>query len=517
MHAYKQTFRVTVNSGSLIILYVLGFILLSSIIATSSWENLTPEEALNKLPGRSLSVEFVLLTALESADVFDQLRAELKKAPVLSLRSRSSLDPVFFGGALYEDNKGEPATAFAPSQRKTFGGRMGVRGSLPTGTQLQASAQHEKSRLNFLNSPETDYHLNRIEFSANQSLTKDFFGQGNRALMRSGSAGSQAIAQSIKVQGENLLLQFVSLYLEAWLGQNRVITARDSLERRRRLKRSVDARLRRGNAVKSEGLQVNSAVLSSEVELLKAERSLQETWRALVIGLKLPLSFLSVDPTTIPVKLDGSIQEAEKLCRQLKEADILERNNEVSASRYQAEAQTAKNEYARGQSRWDVQATGKIGAQNREDHFSNALADSAGLKNPDWSVGVELSIPFLSLRERADRQEALSNSLQAKASESLTRSSVQIRWANACQGLTTAKKEIDSFKESAANQKSREAFESERYRLGSTTAFNVVSAGDDLSFADSNWRGAEAEGRLTAWNVLVLSGEVLKKFEDQLK
>jgi hypothetical protein len=419
---------------------VWGFILFSAFIGTSEWENLSPEEALNKLPGRALTVDFVLSTAVRSADVFDQLRAELKKAPLPAMRSRSSLDPSFFGGVLYQDNSGEPATTFEPSSRETLAGRMGIRGSLPTGTNLQASAQHEKSKLEFNNSPATDYHLNRLEFAATQSLLKNSFGQSTRALMRSGSAGSRAIVQNVKVKGENFLLQFIRLYLDSWLAQNRVATAKDSLERRRRLKRSVDARLRRGNAVKSEGLQVNSAVISSEVELLNAERSLQETWRALVIGLKMPQSFLEIDPTKIPVKLDDSIKEAEKLCATLKESEVLARNNEVAASKFLAESEAAKGDFARSQARWDIQATGKIAAQNRENRFSSAASDSASFKNPDWSVGLEVSIPFLSLRERADQQEALSNSLQAAAGESLTRASIQIRWGNSCAGLSAAKK-----------------------------------------------------------------------------
>jgi len=496
---------------------VWGIVFFAGILGASDWDNLTPEEALDKLPGKALTVEFVLSTAVKSADVFDQLRAELHKSPIPLLRSRMSLDPAFFGGLLYQDNSGEPGTTFEPSGRETFAARAGVRGRLPTGTSLQASTQHEKSELNFATAPDTKYHLNRLEFSASQSLWKDSFGQSTRSLMRSGTSGSEAMVYAVKVKGENLLLQFIGLYLEAWLAQNRVATARDSLERRRRLKRSVDARLKRGNAVRSEGLQVSSAVLSSEVELINAEKSLQETWRSLVIGLKMPVSFLNIDPTKIPVKLDESIQEAEKLCQQLKESDVINRNNEVAASRLLAQSEEAKSEFANTQSRWDVLATGKIAAQNREDRFSNAWSDSAAFKNPDWSVGLELSIPFLSLREKADRQEALSNTMYAKASESLTRASIQIRWANSCAALSASKKEIESFRQNAANQKSREAFESERYQVGSTSAFNVVSAGDDLSFADSSWRRAEAVARLTAWQVLVLSGEIIKKFQNELK
>ncbi len=487
------------------------------LISNSEWENLSPEEALNKLPDRSLSVEFVLSTAVKSSDAFDQVRAELKRIPVSYLRSRALIDPYLFAGIIVEDDRSEPANNFAPISRESVGGQAGLRGRLPTGTDLQLRTTHERSEVDFATSSLDPYHLNRFELSASQSLLKDAFGSGTRALMRSGSFGSRAAMEAVKVQGENLLLQFIRLYLDAWLAQRRVETARESLERRRRLKRAVDVRFKRGNAVKSESLQIDSAVLSSEVELMNAEKSLQETWRALVIGLKLPTSFLKIDPVKIPVKLDSSIEEASKLCSDLSETDVLERSNEVKAANLVAEAQKASSDYAKSISLWDVKANAKVAAQNREESFGGALGDTSSFKHRDWSVGVELQLPFFSFRERAEREEAKANAMRAQAQESLARSSTRIRWANSCSGLTIVKKEIESFKEAVKKQAARESFERERYQIGNTSVFNVVSAGDDLAFSEHSLRQAEVIGRLGAWEVLVLSGELISKFEDQLK
>jgi outer membrane protein TolC len=486
------------------------------ISSTSEWESLTPEQALEKLPGKALSLEFVLKTAAENADVFDRLRAQAERTNVPAWQGRSGLDPQIFAGFVYEDDQSEPPSPFAPETRETLGGVVGLRTHVLTGTQLQTQIRHERNALEFLSTPKDKYYLSRVDLSVSQSLLRDSFGVGTRALVRSGDAASQALGFGLQQQAEALLLRFVRLYYDAWLAQTRVLSARDSLARRKRLKNTVEVRVRRGNAVKSEGLQIDSAVLASEVEVMNAEKSLRDTWRALVIGLKLPFSFLKVDPVQVPVKLDDSISLALQLCTKLDEREVIEGSVEVLAAKAAAESAEQKARFSRSAKLWDLRAKASLGAQNREAAWGNSLKDSGGFKNPVWSVGLELQVPFLSLRERAEVQQSLSDSLSAQADSRLAQSSVQVRWANTCEAVRLAKEEIRALQSAVSKQKEREGFERQRYQIGNTTVFSVVSAGDDLSGAESHLRNVEAMGRVAAWETLALSGQLLKKFEEQM-
>lgn len=480
------------------------------------WAQMEAGQILEKLPERALTVEFVLGVAVESSDAFDEFRAEGRRIPVPHLRARAGIQPELYAGGVYEDDRSEPGLPFGPTERTTWGAVAGVRTRLPTGTSVQLQSRHERSSVVLPSTSADTYHLNRLELLLSQSLLKDAFGSGTRNLLRSGTAGSKALAFALKAEAEGLLVQFVDLFLNSWLAQTRVQSARENVGRRQRLKRSVDIRFKRGNAFKSEVLQVESALMAAEVEQMNAERDLSNTWRALVIGLGLPERFLEIDPVEIPVKLDQSLERAIPLCNTFSESLVLERNHSVLASQFNAEALREKLNYTKSENRVDLQAKAAWAAQNRENHFEDAVADSLGQEHNSWSLGLELNIPLIPYRQRADEQEARAESLKADARASLARARIRVQWANACQGLKVASAELLKLRETVDKQARRESFERERYQIGNVSALNVVLAGDDLAFAEQNLRAVEASSRAMAWQVMSLSGELIKKFESQL-
>ena len=272
----------------------------------------------------------------------------------------------------------------------------------------------------------------------------------------------------------------------------------------------------RGNALQNDALQVQSAVIASQVELSRSQITLQELWRALVIGLSLPVELLQVDPSEIPMKLDSSFERANALCQKQTPDQIAAQNVESVAFQMRASAKKAEAEAKTQMSRFSVDAFAGLWASNNEDQWGGSFSDSLKFKHPGWVVGGEIRLPLMRAKERAERNQAVAESLSSQALASLKKSEISVRWRNDCEGLRAALSHRDLLKRAYEMQSEREGLERRRFELGDNTVFAVVQAADDRSFAELAYEAAEAELRTRSWKALALSGALAEQLKQAL-
>ncbi len=474
------------------------------------------QDAINQLPDRAVTLDFVISKAIESSDSFRAIKANQRQVQSPALLGLSTYDPLLSAGISWLDDGSEPTQPFMPSGIESLTQELSLMGQTPLGQSLQLSISQQKNKYSFTTIAPTEFQRARLEAQIRQNLWRNFLGAGSRAFYRAGQEGSEALQASVINEAEKWLLQFVELFHSAWLAQRRHQSAQGSLERRLNLKKVVDRRVARGSGLQNDALQVQSAVLAAEVEASRAHLSLQELWRALVIGLSLPPELLKVDPAVIPMKLDESFGRAQKACDLQSPEQVASQNSESRLFESRSLSKQSEAQAKSQMSRFSLDAYAGLWASNNEDSLKDSFRDSLKFEHPGWVIGGELKIPLMRAKERAESEMAVAESLSAKAMASLKKSEIVVRWLNDCEGLKASRNHRDQLKRAHEMQSQREVLERKRFELGDTSVYSVVQAADDRSFSEMAYEAAEAELRNRAWKTLALSGALSEQLQQAL-
>ncbi len=90
-------------------------------------------------------------------------------------------------------------------------------------------------------------------------------------------------------------------------------------------------------------------------------------------------------------------------------------------------------------------------------------------------------------------------------------------WLNQCANLDRLKLTAKDAALAAKNQEARADLEERRFRLGRSTTFNVIQAGDDATQANVYQKAVDVELRLVAWDVLRLRNQVFSQLKSYAK
>lgn len=471
-------------------------------------------ELLKEIPEGALTLDYVMKRALISSDSFKSLKADHGKITSPWLKAKSIYDPQFYAQLGYQNNENEPAISFEPNSKRGWSSALGIQGHLPTGTQLKASVNHQKSQLGFAASPDTKYHYNQAKIEVSQSLLKDFFGAAGRSMLKSGRSGSKAMEASLYAAGESWWISFAEMFYESWLAQKEVEAAASQLERRRDLRVITERRLKRGTSESADFLQVQSAVGASMNDLEIKMLQLRSRWRALVISLYWPESFLDIDPRIVPLNIDDSIEESSKICSSLKLEEFQRLNQSIRAADERAQSQAAYAQ-AKHLNKWpELRAFAEISAANSEPKMGDAFSDSMGFKNSGWTIGFKLDVPLFHWKEREDIETAQAESWKARATSAQVKSHEFIRFKTDCDSMQSQLRVLEEQRIILNRLASRENELNRRFRIGDASAFEMVQAGDDRTQAEMGLHRLEVERRLSSLRIVAAAGglkESLKK------
>jgi outer membrane protein TolC len=500
----------------------LNSLLKVGIFILNSAEATLPPEAQSYLaltPEKSLTLEWVVTQAVRAADSYRGLRAQLNAADAPSLRAGAVLAPQLTGNVSWLDNLNQPQTPFEPTRSRGGSYSIGASSAFSTGTQLSLGVSHGFRELRFAPGgfAVAPFWETRVNVTLSQSLWSNFFGNGTRALIDSGSFASQANRAAYDVAREDWYQQLATLYFQAWLAQARHQASEKNLARQRLLVETVNTQLKRGTAERPDQLQAISARSSSEIQLSQDQQDLGDLWRKLIVTLKLPDHFLAMDPTEIPMKLDTQPQQALLACGAngnvppppTQDSAVLQAKALNNAARRQAD-----------KARSDLQPSLNLElgySTNKIDDTSSAtLSNVWSLQFPSWSAGLNFRLPLGYRAEKAALSEAAANEIRAASAEAQAVDSARVDWMNNCLTLRRLKQSRDLLVQSAKDQRLREGLERERFNLGRSSTLQLIQAGLDATQAEQVLAAKEVEFQLATLKVLRMNG-VLLSYLDRIE
>lgn len=484
--------------------------LLSTPISIYAQSSSNPDSTiagiLQKMQGTPLTLQQAVEYALKNNTAVRKAEAAYLSAGGSLRREKGAFDPELFFSVNYVDQKLPTASFFsgAPvlSTQQTTS-NSGIRMSLPFGTELQLAlntiSTTTNSTLAFLN-PEYDAFGS---LSVRQPLLRGFSVAGRKRLTQTeqqADAFKARYDQTVYIVGTNVEMMYWDLYAS----ERDYAVQQLTRDRAKEFLHETELRARTGLVGPNQVANAKTFLAEQELSLLerKAQFERQSDQLSSFIGTR-PANntqnFLPADeppenfpPGRVEVLIDH----------------VLQNNLEIVAAKKEIEsAQTLAN--AAG---WEalprIDLVGSIGGNGlagtgREvmilndtfpvpstRKFSEAISQAAKRDFPNWSLGVEISVP-IGFRSGLGEKDRLKAQVLDAQQNFLERSRVleeQVR--STYRELSDGKDRLEFARQDVEAAQEQTRIGLIEFRNGRSTAFELVRLGEDLAIAQQRYSNA---------------------------
>jgi len=467
---------------------------------------------LETLPEKKLTLDLVLGLAMQRSDSFKSLFAQKLLANVPYEQSQIATEEYFSIYSQIGNDKKEPRTSFSSDQIQTKSYGLGLKKYFLTGTQLGIDLTHSHLNQTYSTYPAVNNFETTTTASLSQSLWKDALGKATRLGNEIGLLSQKAQDQGFEETVNQWTLGLVQIYYQAWLAQAQYETAKRHYQGRERLLKITEIKINRGTAEKPDLLQVKSAMLASKVQMEEAYEHLSENWKNLILNLNLPLEWTSVDASEIPIQIELTDKNTNKLCEdnlnKIFSKETLNPSNYVQQSTLKAEASALAVEKARWESYPDLQLKASIIGNGVDTSGSPTWSESSSLKHPAWSVGGFLSFPIGFHAEKAKRTIAIADHIRAEAQQTRAQDELSSLWLNNCSEYNQKVKAVSQFGEALSFQIERSKLEEARFKIGRASLLQVIQAGDDQTQTQSSFNQVQIAQRALEWKIKYIANQI---------
>lgn len=470
----------------------------------------TPDSSLrailNELKGTSLSLQEATQGAVKNATSVRKAEAVYLAASGSTRRESGQFDPNLFFNLNYLDQKSPTASFFsgAPTlatQQTTS--RTGVRMNLSIGTQLELGLNTNKLSTNssfaFLN-PEYDAFgsltlrqplLGGFAVSARKQLTKS-----ERELDAAKARYDQALL-AIETDVERS-------YWDLYAAERDYAVQKLTRDRAEAFLKETELRARAGLVGPNQVANARTFLAQQKIQFLEREEELdrQSDQLASLIGIRPGPGMQRFIPTDEPSSnypldsVDALVEYA------------LKHNLDLQATAQDIEAQRALAKAAGWEALPSVDFVGSIGGSGlsgtpQDVTFSNdtlrttrsgslgrAISQVSTREFPNWSVGVQLTIPigFRSGLGEEDRLEANVLQEEQRYIEQSRALADQVR--STCRELSNGKSRLEAARDGVEAAQEQVRIGLIEYRNGRLTAFELTRLGEDFAASQQQYSAA---------------------------
>lgn len=495
-------------------------------LCVPSYSALPPEAQayLNKIPGRKLTVPVVVEAALRSSDAARMIGYDFASADLEELGVGATTDTNLSLSGTYTDDNSAKTSAFQPNREQRQDYELGIQKNWATGTNtsigwIQNSYGAEfpppqGGAPDFSNAFLTHYKQSAAVVNLEQSLLKDSFGYAYRKKREAARNRGAAIQWKTRSDLENLTFNIIGQFYGAWLAQEQVKSIEGQVKRQKRLGKVLKRRARKGVVEKPELIQFEALVTSTEARLDVAKAALANQWEKLVIGLKLPMAFLNIDPMEVPTQIDNPVELSLRLCGH-KEP---KKTAEISALENQLDGLDADFKAAKNDSLPDLKLVAGYRGNSIDGRASETVAnvfggidDNGTGRGPAWNVGLKLQMSLDNSAARSNRAQKYIAKEKTAAQLRIAVDDLKSQWRDNCRRLRMESKNEKVFNSTVTQQRKRVSAEEKRFSLGRISVNDLVTAEDDLGTWEFTSQQKSAEVRQLAWWVQKSSGEMYKR------
>ncbi|MGE3538697.1 MAG: TolC family protein [Candidatus Tectimicrobiota bacterium] len=254
-------------------------------------------------------------------------------------------------------------------------------------------------------------------------------------------------------------------------------------------------RVELGIVARIDLVQARTQVKVREGEVIAAETAWQEAEDSLKLLLNLPeragtwqFSLVPSDPLPFVPVQDLGVAEKIELA--------LHNRPDVLQAQLAVASQAIAYEVAQHQQRPRLDLQGQASVSAFSDRVDAALANLGQADGYRWAIGMQLTYPLGNRTARSEVQKQGALLRQAQVEQRQVRQTVEQQIRQAVRSLESFSKRVDATRAASMLARTQLEAEQEKFRLGLSTSFNVLTFQSQLSSARS-----EEANALSAYNI----------------
>jgi outer membrane protein TolC len=479
------------------------FALLTLLFSPNAFSNdvALMQKVLAEFPGQKLTLNFVATKAAQNSQSFRSLGAYRLKSEASLNAANAPHDWTLFSQYSLFDSKADTSNPFSPTATESNAWQIGARRYFSTGTAAEVKYESAFNKTAFANPTITipDSYTSTYTLSLRQSLWADAFGSATRAMHKALKRQSEAQELGFQESEETWMMQLIDQYYAAWLAQKQFFAAEENLTRREKLLSTTRLKAQRGTAEAPDLLQVESAHLLAKNSLSQAKAELDHVWRMLVITLGLPETWMAIPPEKIPLDMGEAPSEATRVCANM---PAPENTLSVQKAVLQKEAAELLYQKARSEKNPKLELVGAYESNGVNTASGLARKEATERKHPAWSAALQLEIPIGLSAQKSRELDSRADFLLAETQAVNALDLKKVELLKNCDYFRRAGAELKNSLEAQQSQKRRLDLEENRFRLGRSSTFQVIQAGDDKTNVNLASNLNEANLRRYGWRVI---------------
>ncbi|MEM1444495.1 MAG: TolC family protein [Planctomycetota bacterium] len=456
-----------------------------------------------------LSLEYVASRALsENRDLAVQ-RFEPVIAGTFEKLERGVFDPELFADFTYAEQTASETDRgtggqFAVDSADTAA-ELGIRQTLPTGTDLEMSVLQERDTSN--RAPEQQDA--RVGLTVTQQLLRGFGPAVNLARIRQAELGAEASRFELRGYAEALLAEAEAAYWQAALAKEQLAIVDRSLEVARQQLDEVEQRIELGATADSDAAVARVEVALREQAAIDADAAFRVRTLRLLQLLNTPIAnefepseidFVS-PAATQPLTLDDLFDRV---------AVAQRKRPELSEARLRLQQDRLETVVTRNGLLPQLEVFASLGKTGFADRLDDSFENLDG-ETYDFSAGVRLSRSLGNDAAEARDRAAYATRAQSVAAIANLEQIVTLEVHLAATELRRAERQIRATRETLEHQRETVAAERQRLEAGVSTALLVAQAERDLLEAQINRVRAIVAYRLALIDLYLAEGTLLDR------
>ena len=390
---------------------------------------------------------------------------------------RGIFDPeVFARGEFFQEEGLEVSRATGenfPTQRRETVAEAGVRQTLPSGTDVEASVSTGRSTSN--RAPEQQ--VARVGLTVTQALLRGFGPAVNLASVRQAELETTASLYELQGFTESLLAETETTYWLYTLAARRIRIFEDSLELARRQREEVHDRIEIGVLPETERASAEAEVAQREQDLIDARAEL-DTLGLRLLRLTNPLPTRGLDLEILATS-DPSMDAPPLNDLEARIELAVHERPELNEARLRLEQRRLETIVTRNGRLPRLDFFVALGKTGYSSEFPHSFSELDG-PTFDLTAGLDFSYPLGNRAAEGLNRAAFASRRQAAESVENLEQLVRVDVRVAAVEVERAREQIAASAATRALREEALRAEQERFRVGDSTSLLVAQAQRDL-------------------------------------
>ena len=416
-----------------------------------------------------ITVEEAVLLALENNRAFKVERFNPAISRTYEDQARAVFDPAVTADLTDSHRRTEQGTSDTKTSDKSA--EAGISKFFPTGTTASAIVSTDRGQSSVSGG---DYST-RAGLSLTQHLLQGFGTGVNLASIRQAEIDTVSSLSELQGYAESLVAQLETTYWNYALAQQQVQIFTDSLKLAQQQLDETTERIKVGKLAETELAAAKAEVALRNQDLIDARSNLAKTNLQLLRLVGEDLFSREVIIQTKPTVPDVTLDDVEshvKLALQMR-PDL--NQSRLSLQRGELELVKTRNGLL---PRMDLFIT--LGKTGYADSFNSSISEVSAGKSYDFSAGLSFEFPLGNRSAKATHSRAVMSNEQAKEAIANLEQLIQVDVRSAYVEVLRAKEQVSASAVTRSLQEEKWRAETEKFRVGKSTAFLVAQAQRDL-------------------------------------